>query len=204
MIYDVVHAIIRFIMTILFRPKIYGLENLPDSGPVIIASNHISNFDPPLIACFIPSQRPVNYMAKDELFFNAFMRWLWKNLHAFPVKRGMADRNAIRTAISILQSGNIVGLFPEGTRSKTGKLGKPEPGIAMIAIKAKAVIVPCALAGTNRIFTRGCLFPQLSMSLGKPIIFECVKADKATIESLGEKIMQEIKMLLENNNHASN
>ncbi|MEG6585692.1 lysophospholipid acyltransferase family protein [Dendrosporobacter sp. 1207_IL3150] len=189
--YSFFKIVLILIFKTIFRCKVSGQENIPKQGGLIIASNHISLWDPPLIGAFMP--RPVHFMAKEELFTSPVFSWVIRQLNAFPVRRGTADRNAIRTAISIVENGKCLGLFPEGTRSKSGELGQAEPGLAMIAIKAGAAIVPTAIIGTNSKE----LFPQFEIRFGKPIFLDKNKADKDGINKISDAIMSEIKNLLD-------
>lgn len=195
--YNLVHIILRTFFRLVFRWKISGLENIPPEGGVIIAANHISLLDPPVVGTALPVERPIYFMAKEELFANAVVRWFITKLHSFPIRRGSADRVAIRKAIALLESGQILGVFPEGTRSKTGKLGQPEPGVAMIAIKAGAPIVPTAIIGTNQVFSKGSWLPVFKVRFGKPIQTDKIKSDKESLEMLSNSIMREIACLLE-------
>ena len=123
----ILYRILHVIFPAFFRllgAKDYGAENMPQEGGVIVAANHMSNWDPPFLASFL--QRPVSYMAKQELFeipiFGTVIRWLF----AFPVRRGAADRSAVKAAVKELRAGRCVGIFPEGTRSKDGEVHKFE------------------------------------------------------------------------------
>ncbi|GBG54965.1 1-acyl-sn-glycerol-3-phosphate acyltransferase [Sporomusaceae bacterium FL31] len=182
------------IFKLFFRCQIIGQENIPKQGGVIIAANHLSFWDPPLIGTFMP--RPIHFMAKEELFKVPIFGWVIKKLNAFPVRRGAADRTAIRTAINTLEAGSCLGLFPEGTRSKNGLLGPAEPGLSMIAVKAGAAIVPTAIIGTNKIFNNG-FFPLIELRFGKPIYVNKEKADKENMEKISNQIMAEIALLLD-------
>lgn len=106
----------------LYRIKVVGKENIPADGPVIICSNHISNVDPPVVG--ITSSRNIYFLAKEELFKNPLIGGILKKVHAFPIKRGMRDRNALRKGLDILKEGHALGLFPEGTRQKSGEIGQ--------------------------------------------------------------------------------
>ena len=131
MLYTILRIIFAIFFQVLFRAKTYGKEHLPSEGPVILAANHMSNWDPPLLATFLP--RPVSYMAKIELFEHPIFGAAIRRCHAFPVRRGAADRGAIKAAINVLKQGRVLGLFPEGTRSKDGKLHKAEAGVGLLA-----------------------------------------------------------------------
>ena len=193
-LYSFCKTLLYYFFTVFFRFKIIGAEHIPASGGAVIAANHLSLWDPPVIgaAC----TRPINFMAKEELFAISILKWIITRLKAFPVRRGTADRTAIKHAISLLKNGEILGVFPEGTRSTTGELGKPEPGIAMIVLKAGVPIVPAAIIGTNKVFTDGCIFPQFIIKFGKPIIITEEKFDKEMMEKISNTIMKEISCLL--------
>lgn len=196
MVYRILHSILRLIFLTVFRWRIIGLENVPATGGLIVASNHLSLWDPPLIGCALPLSRKIHFMAKAELFSWPIFRWVITELGAFPVRRGMADRTAIRTALTLVEEGGVFGIFPEGTRSKTGELGQPAPGMAMIALKAGAPIVPAAVIGTNKVFRQGSLFPQFEVRFGKPIILPEGRNDREAIEYVNTLVMQEISRLL--------
>ena len=192
--YRFIRSFFHYFFKVFFRYKIVGAEHIPAHGGVIIAANHISLWDPPALgAAFI---RPIHFMAKEELFNIPILKWVITKIHAFPVKRGAADRSAIKHAINLLKKGDILGVFPEGTRSKSGELGKPEPGMIMIALKAGAPIVPAAIIGTNQIFKKGCFLPQFIIKFGVPIHIGEEKTDKEMMEGLNNKVMQEISRLL--------
>jgi len=193
-VYSFLKTVFYYFFTMIFRLKIIGTEHIPAHGGVIIAANHISLWDPPVLgaACL----RSIHFMAKEELFTIPGLKWIIKKLKAFPVRRGAADRTAIRHAINLLKKGEMLGVFPEGTRSTTGELGKPEAGIAMIALKAGVPIVPACIIGTNCLFKDGHMFPQFIIKFGKPIMIKEDKNDKEIMEKISTTIMQEISFLL--------
>ncbi|MDQ7096835.1 lysophospholipid acyltransferase family protein [Desulfosporosinus sp. PR] len=171
--------------------KVQGVENLPLEGPVILAINHISMWDPVVAACSIP--RPVCYMAKEELFSFPVLRWLLLKLGSFPVKRGQGDMNAIRQSLSILKEGQVLGLFPEGTRSKTGRIQKGMPGMVLLMEKSKAVVVPISVFGTKHMFTKG--WGNISVVIGQPLSAEMLKAPDGIDnrrEWIADRIMQAV------------
>ena len=190
--YTVIKTLVFYFLKVFFKFKVIGIENIPVTGGVIIAANHISLWDPPVVGAGL--KRPINFMAKEELFVGP-LGWIIKIMKAFPVKRGAADRAAIRNAINLLKDGEILGLFPEGTRSKNGELGKPEAGIGMIVLKAGVPIIPTAIIGTNQV-GKGWSWPQFVIKYGKPIIISDEKADRESMENVGQLIMQEISCLL--------
>ncbi|ADH60915.1 1-acyl-sn-glycerol-3-phosphate acyltransferase [Thermoanaerobacter mathranii subsp. mathranii str. A3] len=192
MFYYIAKIIVRAIIKVIFKIEIKGLENIPKKGPVIICSNHISFLDPPVIGALL--NRRIYFMAKEELFKNPFLRLLLgTGLGAFPVKRGTADLSAIKTALTYLKKGKAIGIFPEGTRSKTGQLQKAEPGVAMLAIKGNAPVVPIAIKG------RYGLFSKIIINIGKPMNFDKYANSRLSSQQLfviGEEIMKEIAKLL--------
>ena len=190
MFYSFMRNFLRCFFKLMFKVKIVGVENVPKDGALILAANHISNWDPPFLATFL--DREVSYMAKEELFENPIFAAAIKKLHAFPVKRGTADKNAIKHAIKILKNNLCLGLFPEGTRSKTGEPGKAEAGVGLITAMTKAPVLPAAIIGTNKIFSKDKFFPQLTVVYGKPMSFSGSTKDKEAIAEFSQSIMTEI------------
>ncbi|SDL65929.1 lysophospholipid acyltransferase family protein [Sediminibacillus halophilus] len=190
-LYTFAKNVVAAILYPVYRIKVVGTENVPDNGPVIICSNHISNFDPPVVGITAP--RDIYFMAKEELFNNTFLRGLLTRLHAFPIKRGMKDRNALRQALNILEEGNTLGLFPEGTRNKTGEVGKGLAGAGFFALRSQAYIVPCAIIGPYK------PFKQLKVVYGKPIEMEQYRENKVSAKDVTQVIMQEIQKLIDEN-----
>jgi 1-acyl-sn-glycerol-3-phosphate acyltransferase len=189
-IYKIARFIVLIILFPLYRIQVIGKENIPKKGPVIICSNHISNLDPPVVG--ITSPRDIHFMAKGELFEKKLLRKLMLGIKAFPVKRGMKDRNALREGLNILKKGNILGLFPEGTRSKTGELGKSLAGAGFFALRSSAVIVPCAIIGPYKPGRK------LTVIYGKPMDIASCRERKASPQETADAIMEEIKQLMDN------
>ena len=190
MVYGFFQYLFRFIFYVIFRTRVYGRENIPAEGAVILAANHASNADPPLMASLI--ERPVSYMAKIELFENPIFGGIIRRCHAFPVKRGESDRGAIKTAVQVLKEKRILGRFPEGTRSKTGELKKPEAGVALIAAMTGAPIVPVAILNTHRIFANGGKIPALRIMYGAPISFQGDRKSKESLDAFSNEIRARI------------
>lgn len=193
MFYDFMRIFCRLLFGIVFRTKVIGAENIPKEGAFILSANHLSNWDPPFLATFL--DRDVSYMAKEELFKNKIFAAAIRALHVFPVKRGAADKNAIKNAVKILKSGGCLGLFPEGTRSKTGKIGRAESGVSLIAAMTKAPIIPAAIINTEKIFSSAVKFPRLAVVYGEPIIFSGNAKDKDELNNFAQFIMQEVAKL---------
>ena len=171
-----------------YQYKVIGKENVPSEGGVLLCSNHISNFDPPTVGIAAPRQ--VHFMAKEELFSAPILGKILPHVNAFPVKRGMSDREALRKALAILKEGKVLGLFPEGTRSKTGELGEGLAGAGFFALRSDAHIVPCAIIGPYKPFRR------LKVVFGKPINFDEHRKNKISAEEATNIIMNEIQQLI--------
>ena len=162
-IYWLAKIFVIIVARTLLRVKIKGRENIPEEGPVVVMSNHISMLDPPLIGSFMP--RKISFMAKKELFKNPIIAWFLGALGAFPVKRGTGDRKALKKSLRILRDGKVLGLFPEGTRYPEGELGEPHTGSIMIAIMGEAPIVP---VGIKNIKKKG----RVTINIGEPFTME--------------------------------
>lgn len=186
--YSFARSLVKSIFTPLYRIEIIGLENFPKDGGVLLCTNHIHNFDPPVVGITAP--RPVHFMAKEELFRVPVLGNVVRKCNAFPVKRGMSDREALRKGLKVLKDGNVLGLFPEGTRSKTGELGKGLAGAGFFALRSEAAVVPCAIIGPYK------SFHKLKVIYGKPIQMEEVRERKASADEVTELIMSEIHKLI--------
>ena len=194
MFYWIVRRIMRFILSVFGRWQVIGRENIPAEGPVVVVSNHLSYWDPIIIGCAL--ERKVHFMAKAELFSYPGLSAIVRGLGAFPIKRGQSDRNALRTAIHFLQSGEILGIFPEGTRSKTGELMAFKPGITMLAYKGQSPILPVAAVNSPKVFF-GWFYP-VRLLIGRPIDFPALdkRPSSEVLEELTEKSRQAVAALL--------
>lgn len=188
-LYPFGRGLIGAIIKPLYRIEVLGRENIPREGGVLICSNHIDNLDPPVVG--VTSPRPIHFMAKAELFKVPVLGWILPNVNAFPVKRGVSDRESLRTALKVLKEGKVLGIFPEGTRSKDGKLGKGLSGVGFFALRTDCVVVPCAIIGPYK------AFGKLRVVYGKPVQMETFRNEKTSAEIVTDKIMDSIRELLE-------
>jgi len=167
-----------------FRGKLYGRENVPQKGALVVVSNHASLFDPPLLSCCVG--RPVAYMAKEELFEIPVLKQAISLYGAYPVKRVQADRSAIRAALKTLEQGWAAGIFLQGTRTPDGRITQPKLGAAMIAAKAQAPILPVSLWGTEKIPQSGTPFPLITARIAEPLP-PPASSKRQVLESVTEK-----------------
>ena len=153
-----------------FRGNIYGAENGPNRGALVVVSNHASDFDPPLLSNCVG--RPVAYMAKEELFRVPVFKQAIELYGAYPVKRGKGDRGAIRAALDKLDQGWAIGVFLQGTRTPNARIPSPKLGAALIAAKAQVPLLPVSLWGTEKIVKKGNVLPKavpVTVRIGSPI-----------------------------------
>ena len=173
-LYWLVRGLFQPFFHIYFRMSRIGREHVPAEGPVILASNHRSFLDPFVIACM--SRRPLYYVAKKELFRGRLGSWLLSNLGAFPIDRGNADADAMSTARAILERGDSVLIFPEGTRTRPGALGTPKRGVGRLALETGAPVVPIAVIGTEDIRRGWRIRPhKVRIRAGAPLRFPHVE-----------------------------
>lgn len=151
-------SVVSPVLHVYLRGRIYGAENVPRQGPLVVVSNHASDFDPPILSSSM--RRPVAFMAKEELFRVPVLGRAIQLYGAYPVKRGSADRSAIRAAIASLQDGWAAGVFLQGTRTPDGRIPNPKLGAAMIAAKMQAPLLPVSLWGTQAILRKGSPIPR--------------------------------------------
>ncbi|UCE67968.1 MAG: 1-acyl-sn-glycerol-3-phosphate acyltransferase [Candidatus Zixiibacteriota bacterium] len=188
--------LIRGFMAVFCRLKIIGIENVPKTGALILASNHISAVDPPFLGSSV--NRQLFYMAKKELFGKFVLGPLIKRLNTVPVNRGVFDRNALQTSMKILKNGGGLIMFPEGTRSKTGNLGKGKPGIGMLARSAIVPIVPAYIHNSKAFHKILFTGKRLIIVFGEPIGIEWIKSvkdEKDGYREIAAEVMERIKKL---------
>jgi 1-acyl-sn-glycerol-3-phosphate acyltransferase len=169
-VYWITRAIIQPFFHLYFRLSRIGREHIPESGPVIFASNHRSFLDPFIMG--VCSRRPIYYVAKSEIFANPLVAWFVSSLGAFPVRRGAGDADMLETVSAILARGDQVLMFPEGTRTRPGALGRPKRGIGRIALETGAPVVPVAMIGTEAVRKGWRIRPhKVRVRIGSPLTF---------------------------------
>lgn len=194
-LYAVGRVICAPLMKLFYRYKIINKANIPDDGKgYIIASNHISFSDPVLLG--LGQKRRLNFMAKDELFKNKFFSFIIRHLGAFPVKRGAGDGKAIKNGEDLINEGNLMTIFIEGGRSKTGELMRPRSGFAVIAQQTGAPVVPACITkiGNGK-------FAKRIIHFSEPITVEELgldSIDRRALKKAGTIVMGKIKEMREN------
>lgn len=195
-LYVVGRIIVIPIFKLLFFYKVNGKENVPKEGPFIVCSNHLSNFDPVMLA--LTQKRQIFYMAKAELFKNKFLAKLIRTLGAFPVTRGAGDGKAINEAENVLKDGKLLGIFIEGTRSKTGEFLRPKSGASIIAYQMDVPVIPVCITPKNKKIK---VFQKVTISWGKPITPQELGLKTGSGEeyrNASRMIMEKISQLREN------
>jgi 1-acyl-sn-glycerol-3-phosphate acyltransferase len=200
-------TILRSIALAVLRPllslRLIGVENVPPDGPLLVASNHLSNADPIILEASFP--RPLFFLGKSELFRNPLFRWILHRFGGIPLERGTPDRAAIRRAGAVLEQGIALGIYPEGVRSKTAALVKGLPGAGLIALQSQAPVLPVAIYGTEFFPVNGEVPPRrpkdlprgVTVHFGAPIrIPERVDEKRVTAEEATRLIMVRIAELL--------
>jgi glycerol-3-phosphate dehydrogenase (NAD(P)+) len=187
-LYRVLRTLLVPFFRIYFRMERIGREHLPRTGPLLLASNHRSFLDPFVIGTM--ARRPVYYMAKRELFEKRWQAWLLNALGAFPVDRGAGDRDAMQTARTILERGDCVVLFPEGTRVRPGPLGEPRRGVGRLSLETGAPVVPIALIGTEDVRRGWRIRPRkVRIRAGRALLFPTVgKSSPALAAAVTDRI----------------
>jgi 1-acyl-sn-glycerol-3-phosphate acyltransferase len=188
-------ATVYFALTTFWRLRVVGCELVPREGPLIVAANHVSYFDPPALGCVLP--RELNFMAKKELFDIPLFGSLIRRYNAFPVDRGRGDVGAIKRTVEVLKAGNAVLIFPEGTRNRDigrNQSRSAESGVALLASLSGARVLPAYIEGTRRLR----LFSSIKVIFGEPFVpGDGKKASREELAKRTEEVMERIFALRE-------
>jgi len=189
--------LVKGLLKILARWEVRGKENVPPHGPLIVVANHLNYSDPPIVSASLP--RRVVFMAKVELF-HSWGRFFVRAFGAFPARKKSPDKNALRRSFKVLEQGLALGIFPEGTRSRDGKLQPAFLGAAMIAMRSRAPLLPVGITGTEKLRGIGWVFrrPRITVSIGKPFYppDSHTKVTKEALKEFTDVIMCHIARLL--------
>ena len=174
----------RLLLVLLTQWEIHGKENVPENGPLIVVANHLNFVDPPLLSASIP--RRITFMAKEELF-RSRGRAVVRAFGAFPVRRGKLDRQAIRQAMRVIEHNHVLGLFPEGKRSQNHEIGEAEFGVAFIALRSGAPVLPIGISGSENIKGLRSIIrrPSVTVTIGQSFAFDREEG-KISKERLGQ------------------
>lgn len=184
----------------LLRLKVIGRENIPKEGGLIVAANHTSYLDPPLVGLALWPYRKLYYVAKTELFKIPILGFILRLVNAFPVKRGKPDRLALKRASHLLKKGEAVCIFPEGTRSRDGKLQPPELGISLLVLLSGAPVLPVAVINTDKALPRGAIMlhpAKIRIYIGQAFYPEVQGTTKDMRKEIAHQVMKRIGELLE-------
>ncbi len=195
LVYPFITFWVRVGAIVLYRVRVRGRENIPKTGPFILAGNHVSNLDPPILGSFA-HPREIHFMAKDDLFTKPILRWLLPRINAFPVNREGSARAPLMDSLALLRAGRCVGIFPQGTRNPDGERDA-RLGMAWVAQLAQVPVVPAAIYGSRgaKLFRT-----QIKVAYGKPIPPPPGgKAGKAALVAYTEAIMAAVDALNEEN-----
>jgi 1-acyl-sn-glycerol-3-phosphate acyltransferase len=191
MLYSIIRLIAALILRVFFRIEVKGGEHIPKEGGFILASNHVSYLDP--IALAVACHRKLNFMARDDLFYNPVFSLLISAVGAFPVKRNSADSSALKQAILRLKTGRALVIFPEGSRRINSLSGSVQPGIGFLVAKSNAPIIPSLIRGTDLALPKGARFirpKKITVCFGKKISIE--RSESHNYLDIANKIMRSI------------
>lgn len=192
-------GLLAFWFRLQFSLRVEGRGYEPATGPVLAVSNHVSALDPPIAG--VALRRRAWYMAKEELLRTPVLGRLLRSVGVFPVRRGEADRQSIRTALDVLRRGRVLIMFPEGTRSLDGRLLVAEPGAALLALRTGVSVLPMAVVGTQRAMPKGARFPRrvpVTVRIGPPISVPRIEGriGRDALDIWGRRFMAAIAALL--------
>jgi 1-acyl-sn-glycerol-3-phosphate acyltransferase len=192
-------AMFEVLFNLLCRVRTEGASNVPEKGPFIIACNHLHLFDPPLVLVAVPYHQII-VLAAEKWGETWPINWLLKSVGAIFVRRGEVDREALNKCLDVLSRGGIIGLAPEGTRSRSGTMQRGKPGVAYLAIKADVPIVPVGVSGQNRIFSewKRLRRPRIVVRMGEPFKLEPVHGRNKgqQLQERSDEVMRRIAALV--------
>jgi 1-acyl-sn-glycerol-3-phosphate acyltransferase len=196
--YRAVWLAMRAIAAAWFNWRVIGVEHVPLSGPVILASNHVSFADPPLIGCALP--RAISYLARDTLFTPPGLGWLIRQLNAVPVDRDGGGAAGLKAILERLHAGGGIILFPEGTRSRDGRLQPARAGVGLTVIKSNAPVVPVRIFGMFEAWPRSRALPwpgRVTLKFGRPLDFSALRTEakmcsKPRLKAIYQQITEEL------------
>lgn len=194
--YFIAKVVVLVFSKLFLHFEVRNRENVPSEGPFIIASNHISAYDPPLVG--MASPRVCSFMAKRELFSNKFFGWVLRQLNAIPVNRSGFDKSVIERALEILGTGNGIILFPEGTRSRDGQIGAMKSGVGLLALKSGATVIPAFIKNSGRTAGNRLTRQKVVVTFAEPIGPNEAKsfpAGKDGYHELADEVRRRIKEL---------
>lgn len=194
MLRKIIVFLVYIFNVIVFRVKCVGQENIQNKGAYIICANHTSNWDAPILVSNL--KRKVYVMAKAELFKNKFIKWFGDKCCVFPVKRGMRDIESIKYSLKLLKDGEILVIFPEGTRKGLEKNGKAQNGVAYMAIRTGVPVIPVGIQGEMKPFRK------VKLNIGEPLDFSQYKSnkpEKEILDKVSKEILDNIIMLTNEN-----
>jgi len=196
-IYDIGHILFFIIFKLFFRCRVIGRENLPGTGPCIVASNHASYLDPPILGSMV--WRRLNYLARDTLFNTPFKKFILEQCNSIPVRREQLDKSVLNVVLGKIKAGELVVLFPEGTRSPDGGLLPGKPGVGLILSMAKVPVVPVYIHNAYRTFgkeNKGFRVVPLTVVFGEPMDLTGIKGKgHEKYQRMSDMVMEEIQKL---------
>jgi 1-acyl-sn-glycerol-3-phosphate acyltransferase len=168
--YPLVRLLVSLPTLLLYRTRATGVENVPKTGPLVLAPNHFSQMDHFFVGLYL--RRQIRFMAKSQMFGPRVLTYIYKHGGVFPVRRGRHDEEAFKTAFTILDQGGMLLVYAEGGRSRSGELGEPKPGIGRIALESGVPIVPVAIHGSAAVRRwKRFRFPKVTVQFGEPLSF---------------------------------
>lgn len=198
-VYYLGHAFFGTVARTFFSYRVVHAERLIEEGSAIVASNHTSFMDPPMVG--VAFKNPIYYLARSTLFSNRFLKWLYRQWNSIPVDQERPDVASLKTIIRLLKEGNRVLIFPEGSRSWDGTLGPGQPGVGLLVAKSRAPVVPVRIFGAVEALPRGAKWlrkGRITVVVGEPIVFSGEELDakgKESYQKISDRIMEAIAAL---------